>query len=114
MKQVSMKQFPSTAYWKVLQPETAVVSEAYNPLFKVSRAPTITEVESKYVLQKYNFSQRFAVTKFWAVEAEPYLDRRGNTTKDNNTGKPIHITTPREKGCVNVAFILFSDGNGYK
>ena len=59
-----MKQFPSTAYWKVLQQETSVVPEPANPRFKVARAPTITEVDAKYVPQKYNFSQRFAVTKF--------------------------------------------------
>ena len=67
MKHVCMKQFPSTAYWKVLQPETDVVSEPANTRFKVARAPTITEVEAKYVPQKYNFSQRFAVPKFEAV-----------------------------------------------
>ena len=49
MKQVGMKQFPSTEYWKVLQPETAVVSESANPRFKGARAPTITEAEAKYV-----------------------------------------------------------------
>ena len=49
MKQVCMKYFPSTAYWKVLKPETDVVSEPENPLFKVERDPTITEVEAKYV-----------------------------------------------------------------
>ena len=133
MKQVCMKQFPSTTYWKVLQPETAVVSEPENPRFKVARAPTITEVEAKYVPQKYNFSQRFVVPKFEAVETEPDLDQQGKPKKDNNTGKPIHITTPRYKGCVNNAFkrkyklsatstpwevadafIPFSDGNGKK
>ena len=67
MKQVCMKQFPFTAYWKVLQPETAVVSKPENPQFKVARATTITEVDAKYVPQKYNFSQRLAVPKFEAV-----------------------------------------------
>ena len=75
MQQVCMKQFPSTAYWKVLQPETAIVSEPANPRFNVARAPTITEVDANYVPQKYNFSQRFAVPKFKAVETEPDLDR---------------------------------------
>ena len=64
MKQVCMNQFPSTVYWKVLQPETDVVSEPENPRFKVARAPTITEVDAKYVLQRYNCSQLFAVPKF--------------------------------------------------
>ena len=64
MKQVCMKQFPSTVYWNVLQPETSVVPEPENPRFKVSTALTITEAEAKYVTQKYNFSQRFAVPKF--------------------------------------------------
>ena len=63
-----MKQFTSAEYWKVLQPETDVVSEPANPLLKVARAPTITEVEAKYVPQKYKFSQRFAVPKFESVE----------------------------------------------
>ena len=63
-----MKNFPSTAYWKVLQPETAVVYKTENPQFKVARASTITEAEAKYVLQKYNFSQRFAVPKFESVK----------------------------------------------
>ena len=131
MKHVCMKQFLSTAYWKVLQPETAVVYELENPLFKLARAPNITELEAKYVLQKYKISQRFTVPKFEAVETEPDLDRRGNPKKDTNTGKPIQITTPREKGCVNASFkrkyklsdtstpwevaddfISFSDGNG--
>ena len=75
MKLVCMKQFPSTSYWKVLQPEADVVSGPANPRFKVARAPTITEVEAKYVPQKYNFSQRFAVPKFEAVKTEPDLDR---------------------------------------
>ena len=133
MKQVCMRQFPSTAYWKVLQPESDVVSEPANPLFKVSRAPTITEVEAKYVPQKYKFSQRFAVPKFESVQTEPDLDQRGNPKKDTTTGKPIQITTPREKGCINAAFkrkyklsatsmpwevayefTPFSDGNGKK
>ena len=74
MKQVGMKQFPSTAYWKALQLQTAVVSEPENPRFKVARAPTITELESKYVPQKYNFSQRFDVLKFESVKTEPDLD----------------------------------------
>ena len=30
MKQVCMKQFPSTAYWEFLKPETDVVSEPEN------------------------------------------------------------------------------------
>ena len=61
MKQVLMKHFPSTLYWKVLQPDTSVVSETANLRFKVEKAPTITEVEAKYVPQKYKFSQCFAV-----------------------------------------------------
>ena len=56
MKQVCMKQFSSTAYWKVLQHETAVVYKPANPRCKVARASTITDVKAKYVLQKYNFS----------------------------------------------------------
>ena len=68
MKQVSMKQFPSTVYWKVLQPETYVVSKPENPRFKAERDPTVTEVEANYVPQKYNFSERFAIPKFEAVE----------------------------------------------
>ena len=52
MKQICIEQFLSTAYWKVLKPETAVVSKQVNPQFKVARAPTITEVEAKYFLQK--------------------------------------------------------------
>ena len=99
-----MKHFPSTLYWKVLQPETSVVSETANLRFKVEKAPTITEVEAKYVPQKYNFYQRFAVTKFEAVKTEPDLDQRGKPNKDTNNGKPIHIITPREKGCLNAAF----------
>ena len=75
IKQDGMKQFPSTAYWKVLHPETDVVSEPENPRFRVSRAPTITEAEAKYVTQKYNFSQRFVVPKFKSVKTEPDLDR---------------------------------------
>ena len=90
-------------------------------------------MEAKYVPHKYNFSQRFAVTEFEAVETEPDLERRGKPNKDTTTDKPIHITTPREKGCVNAAFkinyklsatltpwevadalIPFSDGNGKK
>ena len=59
-----MKQFPATAYWKVLQPETDVVSEPANQIFKVARSPNITEAEAKYVPQKYNFDQLFSVTKF--------------------------------------------------
>ena len=55
MKQVCMKQFPSTAYWKVLQPETYLVSEPANPRFEVARDPTITEVEAKYIPQKFTF-----------------------------------------------------------
>ena len=104
MKQVGMKQFPFSVYWKVLQPETDVVSEPANQIFKVARAPTITEVEANYVPHKYNFSQRFAVTKFEAVKTELDLNRQGKPKKYTTTGKPIHITTPREKGCVNAAF----------
>ena len=77
MKQVCMKQFPSTAYWKVLQPETSVVSEIENKRFKVARYPPITDVEAKCVLQKYNFSHRFDVPKFEAVETEIDLDLQG-------------------------------------
>ena len=87
-----------------MQPETYVFSEPENPRFKVARAPTINEVEAKYVTQKYNFSQRFDVPKYEAVETEPDLDRRGKPKKDTTTGKPIQITTPKEKGCVNTAF----------
>ena len=73
------------------------------------------------------------VPKFESDETEPDLDRQRNRKKDTTTGKPIHITTPREKGCVNPdfkikyklsatsmkwevadAFISFSDGNGKK
>ena len=104
MKQVCMKQFLSTQYCKVLQPETDVVSKKPNTRFKVARAPTITEVEAKCVTRKYNFSQRFAVPKFEAVETEPDLYQQGKPKKDTTTGKPIKITTPREKGCVNAAF----------
>ena len=103
-KQVCMKQFPSTVYWEVLQPDTNVVSKPANPWFKLARAPTFTEVEAKYVPQKYNFSQRSAVPKFESVETEPDLDRRGKPKKDTTTSKPIHIKTPREKGCVSAAF----------
>ena len=78
LKQVCMKHFTSTAYWKVLQPDTAIVSEPKNPQFKVARDPTITEVEAKYVLQKYNFYQRLAVPKFEAVENGPDLDQKRN------------------------------------
>ena len=133
MKQVCMKQFTFTAYWKALKPETAVVSESENPRLKVARSPTITEVDAKYVPQKYNFSQPFAAPKFEAVDTEPDLDQRGNPKKDTTTGKPIHIKTQRDKGCVNAsfkrtykllatstpqevtdAFIPLSDGNGKK
>ena len=89
MKQVGTKQFPSTAYLKVLKPETAVVSGPANPRFKAARDPTITEAEAKYVTQKYNFDQRVAVTKFEAVNTEPDLDRRGKPKKDTTTGKLI-------------------------
>ena len=123
----------STQYWKVLQPETAVVYEPENPRFKVAWALTITEAEAKYVTQKYNFYQCFAVPKFESVKTEPDLDRQGKPKKDTTTGKPIYITTPRVKCCVNAAFnrnhklsdtstpwevaddfIPFSDGNGKK
>ena len=63
MKQVGMKQSMSTVYCKVLQPETDVVSKLEHPRFKVARDPTITEAEAKYVPQKYNFDQCFAVPK---------------------------------------------------
>ena len=99
-----MNQFPSTAHWKVLQTETDVVSKTANKWFKVARGPTITEAEANYVLQKYNFDKRFDVPKFEAVNTEQDLDRRGNPKKDTTTVKPIHITTPRDKGCVNAAF----------
>ena len=95
MKQVDMKQFPSTVYWKVLHPETDVVSEPENSRFKVSRDPTITEAEAKYVPQKYNFAQRFDVPKFESVKTEPNLDQLGKPKKDTTTGKSIHIATPR-------------------
>ena len=68
-----------------------------------------------------------------SVESEPDLDRREKPKKYTTTGKPIHITTTREKGCVNsdfkrkyklsatstpweviYAFIPFSDDNGKK
>ena len=104
MKQVCMKQFPSTEYWKVLQPETDVVSKPENPQFKVARASTITEVDAKYVPHKYNFYQHFAVPKFEAVNTEPDLNRRGKPKKGTNTSKQIHITTPRDKDFVNAAF----------
>ena len=61
-------------------------------------------MEAKYVLQEYNFSQCFAVPKFEAVETESDLNRQGKPKKYTTTGKPIHITTPREKGCVNNVF----------
>ena len=104
MKQVCMKKFTSTAYWEVLQPETDVVSEPETPRFKVARIPTSTEVEAKYVPQKYNFSQNFAVPKSEAVETELELDWHGKPKNKTTTGKPIHITTTREKGCVNASF----------
>ena len=84
--------------------QQSIVAGPENPLFKVARAPNITEVEANYVPQKYNFSQRFAVPKFEAVETEPDLDRRGKPKKDANTGKPIYIKTPREKVFVNADF----------
>ena len=54
-----------------------------------------------YVPQKYNFSQHFSVPNFESVKTEPDLGRRGKPKKN---GKPIYITTPREKCCVNSAF----------
>ena len=90
-------------------------------------------MEAKYVPQKYEFSQRFAVNKFEAVETEPDLDRQGKPKKDTTNSEPIQITTPREKACVNADFKIkykpsatstpwevaddftpFSDGNGKK
>ena len=88
---------------------------------------------AKYVTQKYNFYQRFAVPKFEAVETELDHYQQGKPKKDATTGKLIHITTPREKDCLNAAFkrkhklsatstpwevtddfIPLSDGNGKK
>ena len=99
-----MKKFLSTAYWKFLKPETDLISKPENPQFKVARVPTIAEAEAKYVPQKYNFDKSFAVPKFEAVNTELDLNQQGNPKKDTTTVKPIQITTPREKGCVNASF----------
>ena len=50
-----MKWFPDTAYWRVLKPKYETVDDPNNATFKNSRAPTITEEDTKYVPKKHDF-----------------------------------------------------------
>ena len=51
-----MKNFPETAFWKVLEPQDVVVDEPENPTFRITRAPTISEKEAEYVPEKHSIS----------------------------------------------------------
>ena len=92
-----MKNFPETAFWKILEPQAVVVAEPENPTFRITRAPTISEKEAEYVPEKHNFAETFIVPEFKGVKTESVFDRRGNPRQQTKT-------VLRDQGTINTAF----------
>ena len=46
------------SWWKIINNSTNV-EEPTNPTFKLPRAPTVAEEESKYLLQIFDFADKF-------------------------------------------------------
>ena len=51
------------SWWKFIKTST-IVEEPRNPKFKLPRAPTVSEEESKCVSQKFDFTYKFDQNEF--------------------------------------------------
>eukprot|EP00536_Pseudo-nitzschia_multiseries_P006155 jgi/Psemu1/14601/gm1.14601_g len=91
----------SLIQWRELHPEAMVVPEPANPMFRIARAPTISEAEGRLALipKKYNFAEVCDILEFKGMKTEYEFDRRRSICKDAD-GKPVTKSTPQKTGSV--------------
>ena len=85
-------------WWKVLG-TSKIVEEPTNPTFKLPYAPTVSEEESKYIPQKFDFAEKFDRPLFEG-RVKRKVGYANGTIKDNRGGTHIVEEVVRYSGCI--------------
>ena len=100
-----LSSFPSTAYWRVLEPDEVATEEPENSTFKNARAPTIDARDAKFVPVKYGFSKyKFDIPIFNAITERVSRWANGREKKKKD-GSVLKDTTMRKVGCIDPRYI---------
>ena len=87
----------------MLNANTKVVIESFNPTFKLPRDPTVNKEDSPYIPVKHNFSTTIdcPVSKATVQERIKYAN---STVKKNIDGSEKSEHKNRTNGCIDLAF----------